>query len=137
MAVTTENVYSFSGATGDEWLQPTVASDQIRNSGGIVNIAGPVIVRYIGVVPASGRSDTPSLSGVVLAVNHATSGMFAQLSGQELFRLDGAAHSGLGTANLTVRYDLYPDFYARSGVVTLNSGTHTHDIIVTYIGPRT
>lgn len=138
MALTTENTFDLSGSTGVTYLQPIIGSDQIRNSGGIVNIAGPVIVKNITVIPASGRWQDVSTSGVVLAVNHATSGQFAQLSGQELFRYDGAAHSGLANANHVFVPPVLPniDFLARSGVVTLNSGTHVYDIIVTYIGRR-
>lgn len=135
MATNTEFAYRYSGVTGD-WVQPRAGIDQIRNSGGIVNIAGPVIVHSILIAPASGRYDATSSSGVVLAVNHATSGQFAQLSGQELFRFDAGSHSGLGTGNLTATPPSLVglNFLARSGVVTLNSGTHIFDIIVTYEG---
>lgn len=133
----TEQVYSTSGVS-NVWIASNPAFNQIRNSGGIVNVGGPVIVRDIIVQPASGRWADASTSGVVLAVNHATSGMFAQLSGQELFRYDAGALSGLGTGNTT----FVPDsprgmnFIARSGIVTLNSGTHVYDIIVTYGSPQ-
>ena len=132
--VNTEQVYSTSGVTGT-WLASQPAFNHIRNSGGIVNIAGPILVKSILVVPASGRYQEASVSGNVLAVTHGTSGMFAQLSGQELFRFDGGAHSGLGTGN-NVAIPEAPghglDFIARSGLVTLNSGLHIYDIIVTY-----
>lgn len=110
------------------------ATSGIRNSGGIVNVAGPIFCKTIMVVPASGQSTAPSYSGAVLAVTHATSGMFAQLSGQELFRFDGGAHSGLGTGNLAAgRWDLLNvNTWCPSGIVTLNSGLHTLDLIVTF-----
>lgn len=129
----TEQVFSYSGVTGI-WLNPLPATTLVRNSGGIVNIAGPALIHSILVVPASGRYQDASSSGVVLAVQHATSGMFAQLSGQELFRYDGVSQSGLGTANQVATFGplVGLDFLARSGVVTLNSGTHVYDIIVTY-----
>lgn len=133
----TEQTYSLSGiaaGSGNIWLNANPSFNQIRNSGGIVNIVAPILVKDILIVPASGQYTAASASGVVLAVNHATSGQFAQLSGQELFRFDGASHSGLGTGNLTaVPPSLNKlDFLARSGIVTLNSGTHVYDIIVLY-----
>lgn len=133
----TEQVYSLSGisaGSGNIWLNAQPSFNQIRNSGGIVNIAGPVLVKSVLVLPASGRWTDASTSGVVLAVNHATSGQFAQLSGQELFRYDAASHSGLDNGNVTYVPPsvMGIDFIARSGVVTLNSGTHVYDIIVLY-----
>ena len=133
----TEQVYSTSGVS-NTWLAANPAFDQIRNSGGIVNVSGRLLIKDIIVQPASGRWADASTSGVVLAVNHATSGMFAQLSGQQLFRYDAGAQSGLATGNTT----FVPgsprgmNFIARSGIVTLNSGTHVYDIIVTYATPQ-
>lgn len=134
----TEQVYSTSGAA-NSWLAANPSYSQIRNSGGIVVVSGTILVKDIIVQPASGRWADASTSGVVLAVNHATSGMFAQLSGEELFRYDATGQSGLGTGNTTF-VPVTPhniDFIARSGIVTLNSGTHVYDIIVLYAVPQT
>ena len=134
----TEFTFSSSGVS-NLWLASNIAFNAIRNSGGIVNIAGPVIVKSIYVVPASGQGDAPSLSGVHIAVNHATSGMVFPLSGQGIFYFQSDAQSGLATGNLTPVPDgvFGIDFLARSGVATVNSGTHVFDLIVLTAAPQT
>jgi hypothetical protein len=105
----------------------------IRNSGGIVNIAGPVIVKDIYAIALSGN--IASASGVRLSVNVGTSGAFSG-AGPLLFYADLTGQSGLAPGNVTfVPPWVLVEQLALSGVVTVNSGTHLYDLIVTYKSP--
>ena len=135
MSFTTEQVFTYSGAaaSGRTFFTAPYSDNLIRNSGGIVNITGPVLVRTIEFLPASGRYTDATLSGIVLSVIHSTSGMFTPLSGEVLFFEDLEAHSGLADGNVVHRpVSNVTNHIARSGVTTLNSGTHIFDIIVRY-----
>jgi hypothetical protein len=131
----TEQTYSNSGTAG-LWLTANTAFSSVRNSGGVVSVPGPVLVKSIYVVYASGQSTAPSESGMIITVNNAISGMAAVLSGADtLYNYAPGAQSGLvnGLALVPLSTPLGPmDFLCRSGLVTNNAGTHVFDLIVTY-----
>ncbi len=133
--INTEQTYSISGVNA-VWVAADPVFSSVRNSGGIVSVAGPVMVKNIYLLYASGQSTAASESGLVITVNNATSGMAAVLSGADtLFNYAPGAQSGLvnGLALVPMSTPLGPmDFICRSGLVTNNAGTHVFDLVVTY-----
>ena len=132
---TTQQVFSTSGSTTN-FIQALPATNSIRNSGGQVVIAGPVIIKHIYPITLSGS--IASNSGVRLTVIAGNSGAVLITSGDVLYFADLTGQSGLGTGGVTVApppaYDV--NFYAPSGVTTINSGTVSYALVVTYQTPR-
>jgi len=95
-------------------------------SGGNVNVvSGAVRLRGWFTELTSGAQ--ASYSGVQIRIAHATSGMFAQLSGTPLAGIDFGAHSGLDTGNVAAFKRAFPDHFdinilCRSGIVVATSG---------------
>lgn len=135
MSYTTEQTFTYSGGatSGKTFFNAEFADNVTRNSGGIVNIAGPVIVRNIILSYHSGQGQAASLSGNVITVNAATSGMVDVLSGQSLFYYSPGAQSGLVDAMSHLPDPLLGlNYLARSGVATTNSGTRVLTLTVHY-----
>ena len=135
MSFTTEQVFTYSGAaaSGRTFFHGRFADNVTRNSGGIVNIAGPIIVRSIILSYHSGQGQAASLSGNVITVNAATSGMVDVLSGQSLYYFAPGAQSGLVDAMSYLPRSLENvDYIARSGVATTNSGTRVLTLTIHY-----
>lgn len=131
----TEQTFSNSGTAGT-WIARELYFSSVRNSGGIVNIAGPAIIGHIIPQTASGQGSAVSASGVQLRVLHATSGLIIQSSGLDtLYNFEGGTSSGLtttGTTSFVPPTLMNLNFLARSGVVVYNNGTHLFDLVVTY-----
>jgi hypothetical protein len=133
----TEQVYSTSGASAI-WLAANPALTLSRNSGGMLNVAGPIIIKSIYATVVSGFTGAGN-SGALLVASHAVSGATSgggATVGQVLYYYYGggvAISGGVQTAQPPVLTGL--DFIARSGLSTYVSnsgGTNAYHLNVLY-----
>lgn len=111
------------------------ATSGLRNSGGVVNIPGPVVIKNIYAIALSGSQATSS--GIRLQVNTGVSGVFSGTGTTLLYFQDltGVTQSGASTQTYVPPGVFGVEHLALSGVVTVNSGTHLYDLLVTYKAP--
>ena len=136
----TQQAYSTSGVN-NVWLAPNVSWQTNRNSGGMTNVAGPVIVKAIFATPVSGFTGAGS-SGALLIACHAVSGATSggNVAGDVLYFHYGggvAISGGVQTAQPQPLTGL--DFIAKSGlsIFVANSGaTYAYALTVVYGSPQ-
>lgn len=133
----TEQTYSTSG-TSAVWLASNPALTLSRNSGGMVNVAGPILIKAIYATPVSGFTGAGN-SGALLVAAHAVSGATSgggATTGEVLFYFYGGGVAISGAVQTAQPATLTAlDFLARSGLSTYVSnsgGTNAYHLNVLY-----
>ena len=136
----TQQTFSTSGVS-NTWLASNIAWQVIRNSGGGVSVAGPVIVKSIYASTVSGFTGAGTSGQILIAcaaVSGSTSG--GNVAGDVLYFHYGggiAASGGALAAQPPTLIGL--DFIAKSGVSTFvanSGGTNAYVLNVIYGSPQ-
>ena len=138
--LTTQQNFSTSGVS-NTWLTSNITWQTLRNSGGGVNVAGPVIVKAIYANTVSGFTGAGTSGQILIAcaaVSGSTSG--GNVAGDVLF-----FHYGGGVAISGAVQTISPpvvtglDFIAKSGLSTFvanSGGTNVYTLTVIYGSPQ-